>query len=155
MKLEAQQPVPDFVLPDAEGQLHRLSDYAGRYVVLYIYPKDDTPGCTREACGFRDVLELKALDAVVLGLSPDSTASHQAFGQKYQLNFPLLSDPSLDTIRAYGGWGTKNMYGKVTEGIKRSTFLIGPDGQLIKAWYSVKVDGHPAAVIKALKEAHV
>jgi len=153
MSLNSGEAFPQFALPDAQGNEHRLSDYAGRYVVLYVYPKDDTPGCTREACDFRDHAALRQHGAVILGLSRDDAESHGKFTEKYGLNFPLLSDPDAEFIKRVGAWGTKNMYGKVSEGLKRSTFLIGPDGRLVKAWYSVKVDGHADQVLKAL-EAH-
>ncbi|ADV68006.1 peroxiredoxin [Deinococcus maricopensis] len=151
VKLTAGQPFPDFALPDADGTVHRLADHAGHYVVLYAYPKDDTPGCTKEACDFRDNATLRAHGAQVLGVSRDDADSHAKFAEKYSLPFPLLSDPNAEFLRSIGAYGTKNMYGKVTEGIKRSTFLIGPDGKLVKAWYAVKVDGHADAVVNAIE----
>lgn len=150
-KLSAGQPFPAFALPDAGGHLHQLSDYAGRYLVLYIYPKDDTPGCTREACDLRDSLELRAHGAAILGLSRDDAASHQKFADKYSLPFALLTDADAEFMKSIGAYGPKNMYGKVTEGVKRSTFLIGPDGKVVKAWYAVKVAGHTEAIVKALE----
>jgi len=152
IKLEAGQPFPNFALPDASGVVHTLEENRGKYVVLYVYPKDDTPGCTKEACDFRDALELRALGAVILGVSADDAASHQNFSAKHSLNFPLLSDPNHTFMRSVGSWGTKNMYGNVTEGVKRSSFVINPDGVLVKAWYAVKVDGHANAVTKAIRE---
>jgi len=152
IKLEVGVPFPDFALADASGKVHTLSENRGKYVVLYVYPKDDTPGCTKEACDFRDALELRALGAVILGVSADDAASHQEFAAKHSLNFPLLSDPGHAFMRAVGSWGTKNMYGNVTEGVKRSSFVINPDGVLVKAWYAVKVDGHANAVTKAIRE---
>lgn len=146
------QAFPDFALPDFQGRTHRLSDYAGRYLVLYVYPKDDTPGCTKEACDFRDNAELRAAGAQILGVSRDDAQSHAKFSEKYSLNFPLLSDPDATFIKQIGAWGTKNMYGKVSEGLKRATFLIAPNGTLVKAWPSVKVDGHADAVLGALKQ---
>ena len=146
------QPFPDFALPGVDGVTHRLSDFTGRYLVLYVYPKDDTPGCTREACDFRDHAELRSEGAAILGVSRDDETSHAKFSEKYSLNFPLASDPDATFIRQVGAWGTKNMYGKVSEGLKRSTFLIAPDGTLVKAWMSVKVDGHADAVLRELRK---
>ncbi|WP_424949409.1 peroxiredoxin [Deinococcus sp.] len=142
---------PDFALPDGEGQTRRLSDYAGRYLVLYVYPKDDTPGCTAEACDFRDSLALKAHGAQILGVSRDDAASHTAFAEKHSLPFALLSDPGAEFMRSIGAYGTKVLYGKASEGVKRSTFLIGPDSRVVKVWYAVKVDGHVGAVVKAIE----
>ncbi|WP_104990401.1 peroxiredoxin [Deinococcus sp. NW-56] len=150
-RLQPGEAFPEFALPDAGGHLHRLSDYAGRYVVLYVYPKDDTPGCTKEACDFRDSASLKALGAAILGLSRDDAASHSAFAEKYSLPFPLLSDPDAEFLKELGSYGPKTLYGKVTEGIKRQTFLIGPDGRLVKSWLAVKVDGHADAVAAAIE----
>lgn len=149
-RLQPGEAFPDFALPDAEGKTHSLGQYAGKYVVLYVYPKDDTPGCTREACDFRDSATLKAHGAAILGLSRDDAASHGKFAEKYSLPFPLLSDPDAAYIRAIGAWGTKNMYGKVSEGVKRQTFLIGPGGRLVKSWLAVQVDGHADAVAAAI-----
>ncbi|MEF2277673.1 peroxiredoxin [Deinococcus sp. YIM 134068] len=143
-------PFPTFALPDAEGRTHRLADYAGRYVVLYAYPKDDTPGCTREACDFRDSALLKAHGAAILGVSRDDADSHRAFGEKYGLPFPLLTDADAVFLRTVGAFGPKNSFGKVTEGVKRTTFLIDPDGRLIKAWPTVQVEGHADAVAAAI-----
>lgn len=146
------QPFPAFALPDAQGRTHTLSDYAGQYVALYVYPKDDTPGCTKEACDFRDNAALKAHGAAVLGVSADDAGSHARFAEKYSLPFPLLSDDGAAFLRAIGSYGTKNMYGKVTEGIKRQTFLIAPDGTLVKSWLAVKVDGHADYVAAAIEK---
>ncbi len=151
IKLEAGQPFPDFALPDASGKVHTLSENRGKYVVLYVYPKDDTPGCTQEACDFRDALELRSLGAVILGVSADDAASHQDFAEKHSLNFPLLTDSGHVFMRSVGSWGSKTMYGKVTVGVKRSSFVINPDGTLVRAWYAVKVDGHADAVTKAIR----
>ena len=142
---------PEFALADGEGQTRRLSDYAGKYLVLYVYPKDDTPGCTAEACDFRDNMELRQHGAQILGLSRDDAESHAAFAEKHSLPFPLLSDPGAEFMRSIGSYGTKVLYGKSSEGVKRSTFLVGPDGRLVKAWYAVKVEGHAAAVVKAIE----
>lgn len=143
---------PDFALPDQEGRVHRLSDYRGRWVVLYFYPKDDTPGCTKEACGFRDEKgRLEALGAVVLGVSADEVESHRAFAEKYRLNFPLLADPKKEAILAYGAWGKKNLYGKEYEGVLRQTLLIDPEGRIAKVWRKVSPEGHAEEVAKALE----
>ncbi|GAA5531696.1 peroxiredoxin [Deinococcus aluminii] len=149
-RLQPGEPFPDFALPGAGGQTHRLSDYAGRYVVLYAYPKDDTPGCTKEACDFRDSALLKSHGAVILGVSRDDAESHQAFAEKYSLPFPLLTDPDADFLKSIGAYGPKNLYGKIVEGVKRQTFLIGPDGRLVKSWLAVSVDGHADAVAAAI-----
>ncbi len=145
-------PFPPFALHDASGELHTLARYAGRYVVLYAYPKDDTPGCTKEACDFRNNAALRTHGAVVLGVSRDDAESHANFTEKYALNFPLLTDESAEYLKTIGAYGTKNMYGNVSEGVKRTTFLIAPDGTLVKAWMAVKVDGHTQQVLKALEE---
>ncbi|WP_420596897.1 peroxiredoxin [Deinococcus sp.] len=150
-KLQPGDAFPAFSLPDAESHQHTLGEYAGKYLVLYVYPKDNTPGCTKEACDFRDNLTLKQHGAQVLGLSMDDAASHQAFAAEHSLPFPLLSDPSADFLKSIGAYGPKNMYGKVTQGVKRVTFLIGPGGKLVKAWYAVSVDGHSDAVVKAIE----
>lgn len=153
-RLPAGAPFPDFSLPDAQGTLHSLGGYGGKYVVLYTYPKDDTPGCTKEACDFRDHACLRQLGAAVLGVSRDDAASHAAFAEKYSLPFPLLSDPDAAFLKAVGSYGPKTQYGQTTEGVKRQTFLIGPDGTLVKSWLAVKVDGHADAVAAAI-EAHL
>lgn len=150
-KLKSGEAFPAFSLPDAQGQQHSLSDSAGKYLVLYVYPKDNTPGCTKEACDFRDNMALKQHGAQVLGLSMDDAASHQQFAEEHSLPFPLLSDPSAEFLKSIGAYGTKTMYGKVSQGVKRTTFLVGPDGTLIKAWYAVSVDGHSDAVVKAIE----
>lgn len=136
------QPFPDFALPDAAGQIRRLSDFAGRYLALYVYPKDDTPGCTKEACDFRDNAELRALGAGVVGVSRDGAGSHASFAEKYSLPFPLLSDPGAEFLRRAGAWGEQNRNGVMSEGVRRTTYLIGPDGRLVRAWENVRVDGH-------------
>ena len=123
-------------------------------MVLYFYPKDDTPGCTKEACGFRDRMgDLQALGAVVLGVSADDVASHKRFAEKYGLNFPLLADPERQAILAYGAWGKKNLYGKEYEGVLRQTFLIDPEGRIAKAWRKVSPEGHAEEVAEALRQA--
>lgn len=143
---------PDIALPDQEGRIHRLSDYRGRWVVLYFYPKDDTPGCTKEACGFRDRMgDLQELGAVVLGVSADDVESHKRFAEKYGLNFPLLADPERQAILVYGAWGKKNLYGKEYEGVLRQTFLIDPEGRIAKVWKKVSPEGHAEEVAEALR----
>jgi thioredoxin-dependent peroxiredoxin len=151
--IELGKKAPAFTLASDSGQKVKLSDLAGSPVVLYFYPKNDTPGCTREACNFRDrSAELKKLGAKVFGVSPDDVASHQKFRDKYELNFPLLADPDHKVAEKYGAWREKNMYGKKSMGIQRSTYLIGPDGKVVKVWKKVSVDGHDQQVIDALKE---
>ena len=143
---------PAFELPGDDGLTHRLADHAGTPVVIYFYPKDDTPGCTIEACDFRDNLaRAAAKGAVVYGISKDLLASHAKFRAKYSLNFPLLSDPELTVHKAFGAWGEKLMYGKPTVGVIRSTFLIGRDGRVAQAWPKVRVDGHVDEVLRALE----
>ncbi|WP_152560755.1 thioredoxin-dependent thiol peroxidase [Thermus caliditerrae] len=150
--MEAGSLAPDFALPDQDGRLHRLADYRGRWVVLYFYPKDDTPGCTKEACGFRDRMgDLQDLGAVVLGVSADGVESHKRFAEKYGLNFPLLADPERQAILAYGAWGKKNLYGKEYEGVLRQTFLIDPEGRIAKVWRKVSPEGHAEEVAEALR----
>jgi peroxiredoxin Q/BCP len=151
--IEAGEKAPAFTLTADDGKKVRLSDLKGGPVVVYFYPRDDTPGCTREACAFRDQKAgLKKLGATVLGISTDSTASHEKFRDKYELNFPLLSDPEHAVAEKYGAWREKNMYGKKSMGIQRSTFLIDADGKVAKVWKAVKVDGHDEQVVAALKE---
>ncbi|GAC1320821.1 MAG: thioredoxin-dependent thiol peroxidase [Acidimicrobiales bacterium] len=148
-KLEAGAPAPPFTLPDADGAPVSLSDFRGQRVVVYFYPKDDTPGCTREACQFNDALDdFGALDVPVIGISPDAAASHVRFREKYGLRFRLLSDPDKTVMAAYGAWGEKMNYGKVITGVIRSTFLIAADGTIARAWYSVKSDGHAGRVLQ-------
>jgi thioredoxin-dependent peroxiredoxin len=142
---------PAFTLPNADGAPVSLKDYAGKPVVLYFYPKDNTPGCTQEACDFRDnVARLTATGAVVLGVSADSVASHARFRDKYELPFALLADTEKKVIQLYDVWREKNMYGKKVMGIQRSTFIIGPDGRLVKEFRGVKVKGHVDEVLAAL-----
>jgi peroxiredoxin Q/BCP len=144
---------PAFTLTADDGSKVRLADLKGRPVVVYFYPRDDTPGCTREACAFRDrQAELKKLGAQLLGISTDGTTSHGKFRDKYQLNFPLLSDADHAVAEKYGAWREKNMYGKKSIGIQRSTYLIDSDGKVAKVWKAVKVDGHAGQVIAAIKE---
>ena len=147
------EPAPPFSLTDAAGKRVSLEDLAGRDVVLYFYPKDDTPGCTKEACGFRDALaELWELGVEVLGVSPDSAESHTRFAEKYRLPFRLLSDPDKRVMETYGAWGEKTLYGRKTTGVIRSTVWIGPDGRVRRHWPRVSdAEKHPAQVLAALK----
>lgn len=144
---------PAFTLTADDGQKVRLSELKGAPVVLYFYPKDDTPGCTKEACAFRDAeKKLAKSGATVLGVSPDDVASHVKFRDKYSLNFPLLADPDHKIAEKYGAWREKNMYGKKSMGIQRSTFVIDAAGKVAKVWKRVKVDGHDQQVLDALAE---
>jgi peroxiredoxin Q/BCP len=146
---------PPFTLRDGEGKDVTLADFAGRHVVLYFYPADDTPGCTKEACGFRDAWdELGRLGAVVLGVSADDGDSHRRFAAKYRLPFTLLSDPGHRVMQAYGAYGEKTMYGKKVVGVIRSTVWIGPDGRVRRHWGRVSnAAEHPAKVLAALRDA--
>jgi peroxiredoxin Q/BCP len=143
---------PPFTLADAKGKPHALADYRGKHVLLYFYPKDDTPGCTKEACGFRDLhADFSGKNVVVLGVSPDGSADHVAFAAKYNLPFTLLSDPDKAVMTAYGAWGEKNMYGKTVVGVIRSSVLIGPDGKVLRHWKKVaNAETHPEQVLAAL-----
>jgi peroxiredoxin Q/BCP len=149
--LKEGQPAPAFTLKDGAGNTVSLSDYRGRKVVLYFYPKDDTPGCTKEACDFRDShAEIADRGAVVLGVSPDDETSHAKFARKFSLPFTLLSDPEGRTAETYGVWKEKNMYGRITLGVERATFLIDEEGILRKIFPRVKVEGHLDQVLAAL-----
>jgi thioredoxin-dependent peroxiredoxin len=151
--IEPGQRAPAFTLTADDGGKVRLSDFKGRPVVLYFYPKDDTPGCTREACAFRDGRKaFGKFDAAVLGVSADSVESHVKFRDKYDLNFPLLADPDHKVAEKYGAWREKNMYGKKSMGIQRSTYLIDAAGKVARVWKAVKVDGHDQSVLGALAE---
>lgn len=150
-KLQAGDVAPGFTLEDQDGKPVSLSDFAGRRVVVYFYPRDDTPGCTKEACQFNDLLSPFAeLGVDVLGVSRDGGTSHQKFRSKYGLTFDLLSDPDHAVMAQYGAWGEKTNYGKTIEGVIRSTFLVGADGRIERAWYNVKADGHAEKVLAAL-----
>ena len=155
--IEKGKRAPDFALADADGKKVTLEQFRGRPVVLYFYPKDDTSGCTKEACAFRDrSAEFARLGpvgtsgAVVLGVSPDDSASHARFRDKYDLNFPLLADPDHRVAEAYGAWREKVLYGKKSIGIQRSTYLIDGQGIVREVWHKVSVDGHDEAVLAAL-----
>jgi peroxiredoxin Q/BCP len=151
--IEVGKKAPAFSLADQNGRRVSLEDFAGSWVVLYFYPKDDTPGCTTEACEFTDsVKAFEGLDAVVLGCSPDSPASHLKFIAKHSLALRLLSDPGHEAMERYGAWGEKTMYGKKTVGVKRSTVLIDPKGTIAFHWPNVKAAGHAEAVKEKLAE---
>ena len=142
---------PDFLIPDYDGEEVALSGFRGKKVVLYFYPKDNTPGCTKEACSFRDGhAEIKKRGAVVLGVSVDLVSSHTKFRDKYALNFPLLSDVNKDVVQAYGVWKEKSLYGRKFMGIERTTFIIDEEGKIASIFPKVKVDKHLEEVLKAL-----
>src|SRR5579863_805734 len=151
---EAGQPAPDFTARTAAGETISLADLRGKFVALFFYPKDNTPGCTIEACSFRDSFgELTRRGVVVLGVSADSAKSHQKFTDNFKLPFPLLLDEEKTIARAYGAWGEKSFLGKKYMGMRRMTFLIGPNGKLVKAWAKVKPLGHATEVLAAVEAA--
>jgi len=151
-RLEPGDQAPLFTLPDQDGSAVALEDFSGRHVVVYFYPADDTPGCTKEACQFNDNLrEFDRAGATVVGISPDGAEKHQRFRAKHDLGLTLLSDPDHQVMAAYGAWGEKTLYGKRTTGVIRSTFLVGPDGRILRAWYNVRADGHAQKVLAALQ----
>ena len=155
MAIEEGKKAPAFTMLDGTGEKVSLADYAGQHVILYFYPRDDTPGCTKEACGFRDnIRKLEKLNAVVLGVSPDKPESHAKFIKKFKLPFSLLCDPDKKVMAKYGAFGEKMMYGKKVQGVIRSTVWIGPDGKVVKHWKRVpKAADHPAKVLEALSDA--
>ena len=155
MAVQEGKKAPAFTLQDADGNKVKLADFAGKHVILYFYPRDDTPGCTKEACGFRDLWgAIQKKNAVVLGVSPDGEPAHQKFRAKYKLPFTLLSDPDKKVMTTYGAFGEKMMYGKKVQGVIRSTVWIGPDGVVRKHWARVpKAEEHPAKVLEALESA--
>ncbi len=154
MELGSGQPAPEFQAEASTGHRVSLKDFRGKWVILYFYPKNDTPGCTREACGFRDKqAKVTGLNAVVLGCSPDDLKSHDKFISKYNLPYILLSDQDHSIAEAYGVWKEKNMYGRKIMGIERTTFLIDPEGNIARVWRRVKVDGLVDEVIDELKVA--
>ena len=155
MAIQEGKAAPAFTLADGSGKKVSLADFAGKHVILYFYPKDDTPGCTKEACGFRDSWkEIQKLNAVVLGVSADGAESHQKFTAKYKLPFPLLSDPDRKVMEKYGAYGEKVLYGKKTIGVIRSTTWIGPDGKVKKHWARVpSAEQHPEKVLELLRAA--
>jgi len=151
--LETGIKAPDFTLLDKDGNSVSLSDFLGKKVVLYFYPKDNTPGCTRQACAFAAAYEgFKSLDVVVIGISKDSTASHQKFAEKYNLPFILLSDPELQAIQGYDVWQEKKLYGKVSMGVVRSTYIIDENGMIEKVMPKVKPDTNAAEILEYLKK---
>ncbi len=148
MTLQAGELAPDFTLPDQQGKKHRLSDYKGKWILLYFYPKDDTPGCTKEACALRDNWgEYEKLDMVILGVSVDSTKSHAKFAQKYQLPFSLLADEAKEVVHLYQVWGKKKFMGREYEGTHRMSFLINPEGKIVKVYEKVEPAAHAAEVL--------
>ena len=153
-RLEAGQAAPKFTLTDHDGTKVSLADFKGSKVIVYFYPKDDTPGCTKEACQFNENLAaFAAADVAVMGISPDGAEKHTRFREKYHLDLPLLSDPDKSVMESYGAFGEKMMYGKQVMGVIRSTFLIDEKGTIERAWYSVKADGHAAKVLEAVSGA--
>ena len=150
--LELNQLAPDFTLPDQDGNSVSLSDFRGKRVVLYFYPRDNTPGCTRQACSFAAAYDgFREIDAVVIGISKDSTASHRKFADKYELPFILLSDPELQAIQAFGVWQEKKNYGKVSMGVVRTTFVIDAEGKIEKIMPKVKPDTNAAEILEYLR----
>lgn len=150
--LEVGTKAPEFALPDQNGVIHSLKEYAGKKVILYFYPKDNTPGCTKQACGFSELYpQFQEKGAVVLGVSRDSTASHKKFEEKYDLGFPLLSDTELTVIKAYDVWQEKKNYGKVSMGVVRTTYLIDEAGTVVKAFGKVKAAENPAQMLGVLE----
>jgi peroxiredoxin Q/BCP len=151
--IEPGKKAPSFSLPDQQGTMHSLTDYAGQPLVIYFYPKDDTPGCTKESCAFQDNLpKFKKSKAAVLGMSVLDSESKARFAKKYDLTFPLLADEDHAVMEKYGVWQEKSMYGKKYMGVARTTYLIGPDGKVAKRWDGVKVDGHAEEVLAAVQE---
>lgn len=151
--LEAGVRAPEIVLNDKDGTEVKLSNFAGKRVVVYFYPKDNTPGCTRQACAFRDMFEeYKALDIPVIGISKDGEASHQNFARKHELPFILLADPELKAIKAYDVWQEKKLYGKTSMGVVRTTYLIGTDGTVEKVWKKAKPDTNAGEILEYIKE---
>lgn len=149
--LQAGTKAPDFSLLDQDGKMHTLSEYKGRKVILYFYPKDNTPGCTKQACGFSELYpQFEEKGAVVLGVSKDSVASHKKFQEKYALGFTLLSDPELVCIQAYDVWQEKKNYGKVSMGVVRTTYLIDEEGMIVKTFGKVKAAENPAQMLEEL-----
>ena len=153
MPVQEGKAAPAFTLPDADGNKVALKDLRGRDVIVYFYPRDNTPGCTKEACGFRDLWrDIREVGAVVLGVSPDSQAAHEKFAVQHDLPFTLLSDPAKKVMEKYGAWGEKTMYGRKTVGVIRSTVWVGADGKVKKHWRRVaKAAEHPAKVLEALQ----
>src|SRR5512136_1901371 len=152
MPISSGIPAPEFSLPDETGKVRSLNEFRGHPLVLYFYPKDDTPGCTTEACNFRDdYSQYTKAGVTILGVSPDSTKSHAKFKEKFHLPFTLLADEGHKVCDLYGVWGRKKMMGREYDGVFRTTFLIGPDGNILKVFENVKPDGHSREVLSALK----
>lgn len=152
MKLKAGDKAPSFELPDQDGTIRKLSDYRGGWLLVYFYPKDDTPGCTREACTMRDKLpDFKPLKASIVGISSDSVRSHEKFSDKFGINFPILADETKATVEAYGVWGKKKFMGREYFGIFRTSFLIGPTGRIRKIYDAVKPETHAEEVLADLE----
>ena len=153
MVLETGQQAPEFELKDQSGQTHKLLDYRGQTIVVYFYPKDDTTGCTKEACSFRDSFsEFKAAGVTVLGISPDSEKSHAKFAEKYELPFTLLADPDHQVCEAYGVWGLKKFMGREYDGVFRTTFIVGPDGAVKHVFEKVKPENHSQEVLAEVRK---
>ena len=151
-KLTEGTKAPTFTLPDQDGNQVSLDDFKGAKVLVYFYPADDTPGCTKEACQFNDNLAgFQAAGVPVIGISPDDAVSHQRFRNKYGLRFPLLTDADHEVMDAWGAWGEKTSYGRTSVGVLRSTFLLDEDGRVERAWHNVKADGHAASVLSQLR----
>ena len=152
MSIQTGSIAPDFSLASSSGKTVSLSDFRGETVIVYFYPKDDTPGCTKEACSFRDTFDvLSDAGVTILGISPDSVESHNKFIEKFNLNFQLLSDPDKSTAQNYGAWGEKNMYGKIVVGMKRMSFLINPEGTVQHVWSKVKTESHGQDVLTLIQ----
>ncbi len=143
---------PDFSLPDQDNKIHSLKDYKGSLLVVYFYPKDDTPGCTKEACSFRDHTDIfKKEHVAVLGISKDSPSSHKKFAEKYRLNFPLLSDETKEVIKTYGVWGKKKFMGREYEGILRKTYIVNPEGEIVREYSNVNPIDHAKDILQDIK----
>jgi peroxiredoxin Q/BCP len=152
MPLKVGDPAPEFTLPDQDGRIHKLADSRGRWVLVYFYPEDDTPSCTKEACGVRDNLPaFEALEAEVFGISPDSVADHRKFADKYGLNFTLLADPDREVLEMYEAWGEKISYGRTIIGTKRISYLIDPQGRIAKIYLMVDSPNHAAEVLEDIR----
>jgi len=152
MSIQTGSIAPDFSLASSSGKTVSLSDFRGQTVIVYFYPKDDTPGCTKEACSFRDTFDaLSNAGVTILGISPDSVESHNKFIEKFNLNFQLLSDPDKSTAQNYGAWGEKNMYGKIVVGMKRMSFLVNPEGTVQHVWSKVKTESHGKDVLTLIQ----
>lgn len=151
--LEAGDEAPAFELPDQDGVTHRLGDYRGQTVVLYFYPRDFTPGCTTQACSLRDANdEIAAEGAVILGVSTDDAGTHRRFREEHGLSFPLLCDEDAAVSTRYGSWGEKTLYGRKSIGMTRSTFIVGPEGSVLRVWKRARAAGHGETVLKALRD---